>query len=159
MTPTQAWEQADNSQGDPFWSRLTTRVERTTEAGAAWGVDGLQQSVMSAEAAGGARQLDCHDIDEGGAPRSVSPKVFIDFVQWLASYGENTEAPTQFELYCRNTVGTWTYWTASPPVSHPNCLPAGGVDRTAHAGRRRRHQFWFEFVQQWGVGNGSLRIV
>ncbi|OOP64094.1 hypothetical protein BMF89_04550 [Arthrobacter sp. SRS-W-1-2016] len=66
-----------------------------------------EQLVMSAYASGDAKLLPTLDLGEC-AP-SATPGHTYEMKAWYTS-----TTATQFELYYRTGLGTWTYWTASP---------------------------------------------
>jgi peptidoglycan/xylan/chitin deacetylase (PgdA/CDA1 family) len=66
-----------------------------------------EQLVMSAYASGDAKLLPTLDLGEC-AP-SATPGHSYDMKAWYTS-----TTTTQFELYYRTGLGTWTFWTASP---------------------------------------------
>jgi peptidoglycan/xylan/chitin deacetylase (PgdA/CDA1 family) len=107
---------------DPFSTRSTPEI------GSAWTIEDLQQTVMAAETTGGWLQLDFYDIADDGGPRSVSPALFSDFVEWLAS---RTEQGTTAVRTVHDVIGGGAKPAFAGPVAPP---AAAGVNALRNPG-------------------------
>lgn len=87
-----------------------TRTFTKVAPGHAGTATAAQQLVMSAYTSGDGKLLPTLDLGEC-APSAIAGHTY----QMKAWY--KSTAPTQFELYYRTGLGTWTYWTASPLVN------------------------------------------
>jgi peptidoglycan/xylan/chitin deacetylase (PgdA/CDA1 family) len=96
----QCWAQGN------YGSHTATFTTATPGHGATTGTH-AEQLVMSAYVSGDAKLVPTLDLGEC-AP-SATPGHSYEMKAWYTS-----TTTTQFELYYRTGLGTWTYWTASP---------------------------------------------
>jgi peptidoglycan/xylan/chitin deacetylase (PgdA/CDA1 family) len=94
---TQCWYAAGYGTNTPSYT-IGAPAHSGTSAG---------QITMSAYTDGDAKWLQAFDL--GGCSPSVTPGQTYS----LRAFYQST-AVTQFEVYLRNSVGTWSYWTSSP---------------------------------------------
>ena len=120
---------------DPFSTRSTAEV------GSAWTLSDLQQSVTNAEAAGGWLQLPFYDIDGSGGPRSVTPTVFGEFVDWL---GSRVQQGTTAVRTVHDVIGGGTKSSVAgpPPPTAPPGVNAIRNPRLETAGQYGLPQCW-----------------
>ena len=106
---------------DPFNTRATAEVGRD------WTLQGLQQTVEQAEAAGGWLQLAFYDIDDSGSPLSITPALFEQFAAWLDA---RTAQGTMGVRTVHEVIGK----VAKPVVPGADAPPAGpGRQRPAES--------------------------
>ena len=132
---------------DPFNTRATAEVGRD------WTLQGLQQTVEQAEAAGGWLQLAFYDIDDSGNPLSISPALFEQFAAWLdARTGQGTMGV--------RTVHEVIGKVAKPVVPGVTAPPAGpGVNALRNPGLETPGKYGLpECWQVAGYGENSSEL-
>ncbi|QCB98419.1 polysaccharide deacetylase [Arthrobacter sp. PAMC25564] len=124
---------------DPF------RTRAAVEIGSTWKLTDLQQVVTAAEEHGGWLQLVFDDIDDSGAPQSISPKLFQDFVGWLAPRGDANSTAVR-------TVHEVIGGTVKPAVAGPSAPPApAGVNALKNPGLETAGRYGLP--QCWQLGS------
>jgi peptidoglycan/xylan/chitin deacetylase (PgdA/CDA1 family) len=117
------------------------QTRAAAEVGSTWTLADLQQSVSAAEETGGWLQLVFYDIDDSGGPRSIAPKLFEEFVVWLASRGaqQSTAIRTVHEVIGGAAKAVVDAPSAAPAPPGTNAVKNPGLET---AGKYGLPQCW-----------------
>ncbi|MCT9624942.1 polysaccharide deacetylase family protein [Pseudarthrobacter equi] len=125
----------------------------TAEIGSVWTLEGLQQTVERAEAAGGWLQLAFYDVDDSGAPQSIKPVLFEQFAAWLQA---RTTQGTMGVRTVHEVIGQ----VAKPVVPAEGPKPAGpGINALRNPGLENPGKYGLpECWQVSGYGENSSEL-
>lgn len=118
---------------------------KAVEVGSDWTLDDLRGVVLSAERSGGWLQLAFADIGDGGTGRSLSPRIFADFVAWLVSGSRDNPASVR-------TVHEVIGGVTKPSVQGPATPPAA-AGRNALANPGLEEPGRYGLPRCWQIGS------